>query len=289
LITDQSGTYVDGTVGGGGHAAAILKELTPEAKLVAIDQDPDAHAVCQKRFRNERRFTLLKGNFRDMKRLLGDAGIEQVNGILLDLGVSSHQIDTPERGFSYRDDGPLDMRMDRHSDLTAGDFINSAPKDELARVFRVYGEEKRSRKIAGEVVRLRPFESTRDFADAVVAAVPPREAVKTLSRVFQAIRIHVNDELEVLERALFDAIDLLVPGGRIAVISYHSLEDRRTKRFFRSGNLKGVQIRDVYGNLVSPWRLITRKAVMADEEEIRTNPRSRSARLRIAERLEPIQ
>jgi 16S rRNA (cytosine1402-N4)-methyltransferase len=289
LITDQSGTYVDATVGGGGHAAAILKKLTPEARLLGIDQDPDAHTVCRMRFRDEARFTLLKGNFRDMKQLLAEEGIGQVDGILLDLGVSSHQIDTPARGFSYRDDGPLDMRMDRHAGVTAADFINTAPEDELARVFRVYGEEPRSRKIAGQVVRLRPFESTRDFADAVTAAAPSREAVKTLSRVFQAIRIQVNDELEVLEGALFDAVDLLVQGGRIAVISYHSLEDRRVKRFFRSGNLKGVQIRDVYGNLVSPWRLITRKAVMADDEEVRKNPRSRSARLRIAERLEPIQ
>ena len=289
LITDRSGTYVDGTVGGGGHAKAILDALEAAGRVFGIDQDPDAIAVCRARFSDERRFRLIEGNFGDMRRLLSEAGVEYVDGILLDLGVSSHQIDTPERGFSYRADGPLDMRMDQTSDFTAGDFINTATESELIKILRSFGEEPRSRKISAAIVKARPVESTRDFADVVAGAVPARDQVKTLSRVFQAIRIRINDELDVLERSLFASVDLLRPGGRIAVISYHSLEDRRTKLFFRSGNLRGIQVRDVYGNLLSPLRLVTRKPIVADDEETSVNPRSRSARLRIAERVDDIQ
>ncbi|MFV1979534.1 MAG: 16S rRNA (cytosine(1402)-N(4))-methyltransferase RsmH [Rhodothermia bacterium] len=289
LVTDRSGTYVDGTVGGGGHTISILDALEAAGRVFGIDQDPDAIAVCRARFSNERRFSLLEGNFGEMGRLLSEAGVEHVDGILLDLGVSSHQIDTPGRGFSYRADGPLDMRMDQTSDFTAGDFVNQATESELAQTLRAFGEEPRSRKISAAIVKARPVESTRDFADVVAGAVPPRDQVKTLSRVFQAIRIRINNELDVLERTLFAAVDLLRPGGRIAVISYHSLEDRRTKLFFRSGNLKGIQVRDLYGNLLSPLRLVTRKPIVADDEESRVNPRSRSARLRIAERVADIQ
>ncbi len=289
LVTDRSGTYVDGTVGGGGHTLAILDALEAAGRVFGIDQDPDAIAVCRARFSNERRFSLFEGNFGDMGRLLSEAGVEHVDGILLDLGVSSHQIDTPGRGFSYRADGPLDMRMDQTSDFTAGDFVNQATESELAQTLRAFGEEPRSRKISAAIVKARPVESTRDFADVVAGAVPPRDQVKTLSRVFQAIRIRINNELDVLERTLFAAVDLLRPGGRIAVISYHSLEDRRTKLFFRSGNLKGIQVRDLYGNLLSPLRPVTRKPIVAGDEESRVNPRSRSARLRIAERVADIQ
>ncbi len=289
LITDRSGTYVDGTVGGGGHAHAILDALEAAATVFGIDQDPDAIAVCRARFADEQRFTLLEGNFGNMGRLLTEAGVENVDGILLDLGVSSHQIDTPGRGFSYRADGPLDMRMDQTSDFTAGEFVNTASEGDLARTLRAFGEEPRSRKISAAIMKARPIESTRDFADVVVGAVPARDQVKTLSRVFQAVRIRINNELDVLERALFAAVDLVRPGGRIAVISYHSLEDRRTKRFFRSGNLTGIQVRDLYGNVLSPIRSVTRKPIMADDDESRVNPRSRSARLRIAERIDDIQ
>jgi 16S rRNA (cytosine1402-N4)-methyltransferase len=289
LITDRAGTYVDGTVGGGGHAKAILDALESASRLYGIDQDPDALAESRKRLAHDSRFHLLEGNFADMPRLLTDAGVKEVNGILLDLGVSSHQIDTPERGFSYRADGPLDMRMDKDAELTAQDFVNFASESDLTHVLRTFGEESRSRKISAAIVRARPVTSTRDLADAVAGAVPYKDVTKTLSRVFQAIRIRINNELDVLERTLFAAVDLLVPGGRIAVISYHSLEDRRTKLFFRSGNLKGVQIRDLYGNLISPLRLVTRRPIVADEEESRINPRSRSARLRIAEKIEVTQ
>ena len=284
LITDRSGTYVDGTVGGGGHANAILDALEPAGRLVGIDQDPDAIAVCTARFRNEQRITLLEGNFGDMEQLLADAGFEEVDGILLDLGVSSHQIDTPSRGFSYRSDGPLDMRMDRKGTATAAEFVNSTTEGALARAFRNLGEEPQSGKIAAAIVRVRPLASTRELADVVAAAVRARDQVKTLSRVFQAIRIAINNELDALEQALLASVNLLKPGGRIAVIGYHSLEDRRAKHFLRFGNLEGVPVKDLYGNLITPLRLVTRKPVMADEEEARVNPRSRSARLRIAER-----
>jgi len=284
LITDREGVYVDATVGGGGHSAAILDELGPSARLIGIDRDPDAIEACQARFAADQRFTLLKGNFAQMSELLGDVGIAKVDGILLDLGVSSHQINTPSRGFSYRADGPLDMSMDRDPEATAADFVHFATESELADVLRRFGEEPRSRKVAAAIIRARPLTTTRELADAVASAVPHRDHVKTLSRVFQAIRIAVNGELDALERALFSAVDLLKPGGRIAVISYHSLEDRRTKFFCRSGNLKGEQVKDLYGNLLSPLRLITRRAIVPDAEEERANPRSRSSRLRIAER-----
>lgn len=289
LITDRTGIYIDGTVGGGGHAKAILDALEAAGRVFGIDRDPDAIAVCRARFAADQRFTLLEGNFGDMGRLLPEAGVNEVDGILLDLGVSSHQIDTPSRGFSYRADGPLDMRMDQSSDFTAEDLVNVATESELAHTLRSFGEEPRSRKISAAIVKARPIASTRDLADVVAGAVPAREHVKTLSRVFQAIRIRINDELDVLERTLFAAVDLLRPGGRIAVISYHSLEDRRTKLFFRSGNLKGIQVRDLYGNLLSPLRLVTRKPIVADDEESQVNPRSRSARLRIAERVDADQ
>lgn len=289
LITERSGIYVDGTVGGGGHAEAILGELESDAMLFGIDQDPDAVAECRKRFEGDPRFELLEGNSGHLKQLLASAGVTSVNGILLDLGVSSHQIQTAERGFSYRQEGPLDMRMDKSSDFTAGDFINGAGEREIVDVLRRYGEEPRAARIASAIVKARPFDSTRPLADAVAGVTPTRDVVKTLSRVFQAIRIHVNDELGALERALTDSIDLLVPGGRIVVISYHSLEDRRTKRFFRSGNFDGIQTRDIFGNVVSPLRPVSRRPVVADPEEVRANPRSRSARLRIAERIEAAQ
>ena len=285
LITDRSGTYVDGTVGGGGHSIALLSALEAAGRLFGIDQDPDAIAVCSERFGNEPRFEMIKGNFGDLPNLLGEAGVAQVEGILLDLGVSSHQIDTPDRGFSYRAEGPLDMRMDRTATLTAEELVNTTAEGDLSRILARLGEEPRSRKIAAAIIARRPIESTRELADAIVAAAPMREHVKTLSRVFQAIRIAVNDELTALERALVASIDLLKPGGRIAVISYHSLEDRRTKLFFRSGNLEGHQVKDFYGNLISPLTPITRRPIMADDEEVNQNPRARSARLRIAERV----
>lgn len=285
LITDRAGIYVDATVGGGGHADAILNILNEEGCLVGIDQDPDAIKRCRERFTDEPRFQVLEGNFRDLHALVAAIGIETIDGVLLDLGVSSHQIDTPGRGFSYREDGPLNMRMDRASSHTAAEFLNGGSEAEIARVLWDYGEEFRSRRIAEAIVNARPISGTRDLADVISSAVPARDQVKTLSRTFQAIRIAVNEELNVLEQVLPVVVDLLKPGGRVCVISYHSLEDRRAKRFLRFGNFKGEPVKDLYGNVIAPLKLITKKPIRPDEDEAAQNRRSRSARMRIAERV----
>ena len=230
------------------------------------------------------RFIPVRGNFGDLKALLARAGCEQVDGLLLDLGVSSHQIDTPARGFSYGASGRLDMRMDTAQALSAYDVVNTWDDGELRRVLRAYGEEPRATQIVRAIVAARPVETTGELADLVRSAVPTRDEVKSLARVFQALRIAVNDELAVLERVLAAAVDVLRPGGRIAVISYHSLEDRRVKRFLRYGNLEGEPVRDLYGNLLTPWREVERKPIAAEADEVAVNPRARSARLRVAER-----
>lgn len=288
LVTDPDGTYVDGTLGGGGHSAALLSALGRQGRVVGIDQDADALQAAGHRLQSDveqGRLILVRGNFRNVRSLLQSVGVHEVQGILLDLGVSSHQIDRPERGFSYIGEGALDMRMDTRSGITAGEIINDWPDKELWRVFKVYGEEPRAGAITRTIVQNRPFATTTEVADAIRRVVPGRDAVKTLSRVFQAIRIVVNGELEALEQALEAARDVIRPGGRIAVISYHSLEDRRAKDFLRYGNFKGQPVRDFYGNLETPWRLIHRKPITASEREVEANPRARSARLRVAERI----
>jgi 16S rRNA (cytosine1402-N4)-methyltransferase len=204
----------------------------------------------------------------------------------MDLGVSSHQLDDASRGFSYQGSARLDMRMDDRGGISAYEVVNAWSPAALGRLFRQFGEEPKAMRIAHRIAERRPLETTGALADAVRSVVPSREAHKTLARVFQALRIAVNEELDVLERALKAGVDLVRPGGRIAVISYHSLEDRRVKRFLRYGNLDGKPVRDLYGHLVTPWRLITRKAIQPGEREISLNPRARSARLRIAERIE---
>ncbi|HET6567043.1 MAG TPA: 16S rRNA (cytosine(1402)-N(4))-methyltransferase RsmH [Rhodothermales bacterium] len=289
LVTDRSGVYVDGTLGGGGHMAALLEALDADALVVGIDQDADALAEAQVRLAKalgEGRVLLLHGNFGDAERLLKDTGITEIDGMLLDLGISSHQIDVAERGFSYMAEGGLDMRMDRRSGLTADEIVNRWSPAELRRVLHDYGEEPRAGRIARAIVAARPIASTAELARLVRGQVRQQDEVKTLSRVFQGLRIAVNGELERLEQALAAGLHLIRPGGRMAVISYHSLEDRRVKRFFRYGNLEGEPVHDFYGNLLTPWREVARKPVEPGEEEKRVNPRSRSARLRIAERLD---
>ena len=289
LVTDRAGLYVDATLGGGGHSAALLEVLFPAGRVFGIDQDAEALATAAARLASDAergRFRALHGNFGDVERLLASAEVTQVDGMLLDLGVSSHQLDAPERGFSYRAEGSLDMRMDVQGAVTAADVVNGWPEGELRHVLSRFGEEPRARQVARAVAAARPIDTTTRLADVVRGAVPAREAVKTLSRVFQALRIVVNAELERLEQALVAGVKLVKAGGRLAVISYHSLEDRRVKRFLRYGNLQGEPIRDVYGNLMTPWRLITRKPITPDDAEVAANPRARSARLRIAERLE---
>lgn len=289
LVTSPSGTYVDATLGGGGHTAALLKALAPEGRVVGIDRDADALAEASHRLTSELesgRFIPVRASFADLKIALAQAGISHIHGILLDLGVSSHQFDVAERGFSHRFDGPLDMRMDQRQEVSAATIVNEWEEHDLVRMLFAYGEEPRSRKIARALLAARPITTTGHLAQVVRSVVPEREGNKSLSRVFQALRIVVNGELDALETVLQDSLDVLVPGGRIAVLAYHSLEDRRVKRFFREGSFEGEAPRDTYGNRFVPLHPVTRSAVVADEAEVAANPRARSARLRIAERTE---
>ena len=287
LVTDPDGRYVDATLGGGGHTRALLDTLGSEAVVLGIDQDADALATARERLADEEaagRFRAVRGNFGELQSLLEAEKFVPVDGLLLDLGVSSHQIDVPERGFSFQEEGPLDMRMDPRQGLTARQVVNDWSERDLRAVLRDYGEERRSGTVAHAIVEARPLNTTRDLAEAVRSVVPPPDEVKTLARVFQGLRIVVNAELEMLEHALEQSTEVVRTGGRIAVISYHSLEDRRAKRFLRYGNFEGTPRRDLYGNLVAPWRETPRGAVEADEAEVDANPRARSARLRVAER-----
>jgi len=288
LVTDPAGTYVDGTLGGGGHAAALLDALAPEGRVFGIDQDPEALAEASERLADAGgRFRALRGNFAQMEGLLAAAGVGEVDGVLLDLGVSSHQLNEAARGFAFAAEGPLDMRMDPTAGPSAADLVNNLSEAELADLLYAFGEEPRSRKVVREIASRRPLATTAELAAAVRAAVPYKEEVKVLSRVFQALRIAVNDELAVLERALVAALRALRPGGRVAVIAYHSLEDRRAKQFLRYGNFENEPVRDFYGALLTPWELVTRKPVQPSDEEVAANPRARSARLRVAEKREP--
>lgn len=285
LITDPEGTYVDATLGGGGHAAALLNALAPAGRVIGIDRDPDALDTARQRLHADveaGRFRAVHGNFGDVANLLEDEAL--VDGLLLDLGVSSHQIDAAERGFSFQQNGPLDMRMNPRTGLTAHQVVNAWSEEEIKQAMYRYGEERRAPRIARAIVAARPIDTTDALADVVRQAVPTRDEVKTLARVFQAIRIVVNDELAVLEQALEQAASVVRVGGRLAVISYHSLEDRRVKRYLRYGNFEGTPVRDIYGNLLAPWTEINRKPIRAADAEVEANPRARSARLRIAER-----
>lgn len=289
LVTNRDGIYVDATLGGGGHSAALLDYLGKDGRVIGIDQDADAIQAARKRLaeaERQEKFLALRGNFSEAPALLAEAGIDRVDGMLLDLGVSSFQLNTAERGFSYARDGELDMRMDGRKGITAAEIVNEWPPADLIRLLRVYGEEPKASRIVRKIVAARPLTTTGQLADTVRSSVSGNKTNKTLARVFQALRIYVNDEVEVLEKVLQISVDLVKPGGRIAVISYHSLEDRRVKRFLKYGNLEGKPVQDFYGNLITPWHLVTRKAIKPDDEEISLNPRARSARLRIAERIQ---
>ncbi len=288
LITDRSGIYVDGTLGGGGHAAALLDALDEKGRVIGIDRDEEARAEVRGRLANQirtGRLILLAGDFRDVELHLDKVGVMSVDGVLFDLGVSSRQIDDPERGFSYSQPGTLDMRMGSAGE-TAADIVNDVTEAKLVSILRDFGEERRARRIASSIVAARPVNTTGQLADIVRSCVPKEDEVKTLSRVFQALRIAVNDELAALELALESSTRLVRKGGRLAVISYHSLEDRRVKRYLRFGNFAGQPVKDVYGNVHAPWSPIAPRLIRPDAEEVEFNPRSRSARLRIAERTE---
>ena len=277
------GIYVDVTFGGGGHSRAILEKLT-SGRLVAFDQDIDAAANAI----NDERFTLLGQNFRYLKNNLRYIGIENIDGLIADLGVSFHQFDEQERGFSFRGDAELDMRMNRQSPVKASDILRTYEEEKLADIFYNYGELTTSRRLAAAIVKARaskPVTTVSDLAAALTGMVPPREENKFWARLFQSLRIEVNGELDALKEMLLQALQVLKPGGRIAVITYHSLEDRLVKNFVRSGNFEGESEKDFYGNVSAPLRAVNRKVIVPSEEEIRNNSRARSARLRIAEKV----
>lgn len=281
LISDPNGVYIDGTLGGGGHSTEILKSLSQSGKVFGIDQDDDALRTATSRI-NDNRFKAVKGNFGYMDMLIPREYRGNVAGILLDLGVSSHQIDEGTRGFSFREDGPLDMRMDSRTSKSAADVLNNYTEADLIRVLFAYGEERFSRKIANAIVNRRPLNTTSDLKKAVEAAVKGPHVVKSLARVFQAIRIEVNKEIEVLEMVLKKSVEMLAPGGRLVVISYHSLEDRPVKNFMRSGNLEGIIEKDFYGHDIRPLEPFKPAMITPTDEEISRNPRARSAKMRIA-------
>jgi 16S rRNA (cytosine1402-N4)-methyltransferase len=281
LCIKPGGVYVDATFGGGGHSGEILKRLD-NGKLIAFDQDEDA-------LRNkpdDPRLILVNHNFRFLRNFLRLYKMVPVDGILADLGVSSHQIDVPERGFSTRSDGELDMRMDRRKPLTARTIINTWQEDKLIGIFRLYGEIRNARKLASRIVSARKeseIVTTSGLVAVTRACAEKGRENKYLAQVFQALRIVVNQELEALLELLKQSTEVLKPKGRIAVISYHSLEDKLVKNYFRSGNSEGELKKDFYGNIISPFTVITRKAVVPDETETAGNSRARSARLRVAE------
>jgi 16S rRNA (cytosine1402-N4)-methyltransferase len=292
LALHPDGTYVDVTFGGGGHSRAILERLGEGGRLLAFDQDEDAKVESGKlKVESGAQFDFINENFRYLKSFLRLHGVRQVDGILADLGVSSHQFDVAERGFSTRFDGVLDLRMDRRGEVTASDLVNSLGEEELARLLKLYGELPNARQMARAIVQFRGqkaesggIRTTMDLKEAVSRHLPRGMENKYLAMLFQALRIEVNGELEALKEMLQQASEVLVPGGRLVVISYHSLEDRLVKNFMRSGNFDGVVEKDFYGNVLSPMRMVSRGAVQAGEEELARNNRARSARLRVAER-----
>jgi 16S rRNA (cytosine1402-N4)-methyltransferase len=277
------GIYVDVTFGGGGHSRAILDRLT-SGRLIAFDQDTDAEANKI----DDERFTLLNQNFRYLKNNLRYLGISEIDGLIADLGVSFHQFDQPERGFSFRSDAELDMRMNRQATVKASDILRTYEEERLADVFYKYGELTNSRKLAAAIVKARaaqPVRTVSDLMTALSGMVPPREENKFYARLFQSLRIEVNHEMEALTEMLQQALELLKPGGRLAVITYHSLEDRLVKNFIRTGNFEGESEKDFYGNVTVPLKAVNRKVIVPTEEEISNNSRARSARLRIAEKI----
>ncbi len=283
LAVRPEGTYVDVTFGGGGHARAILERLG-RGRLIAFDQDEDAGSNTL----TDERFCLVNRNFRYMIHFLRYLEALPVDGILADLGISSHQIDTAERGFSIRLDGPVDLRMDRRLKISARDILNEWESSRLAALFAEYGELEQAHRIARAIVASRQeksLETTGDLKSAVMHLVPSQKQNQFLARIFQALRIQVNNELEALQELLAQSLEVLRPGGRLAVISYHSLEDRLVKNFLRSGNVEGKVNKDFYGNVISGIKPLTQKVISPGERESLENPRSRSARLRVGVKL----
>ena len=284
LNINPDGVYVDVTFGGGGHSKAILEKLSDKGRLIAFDQDEDALDNLWE----DKRLIFVNQNFRHIKRFLRLHGYKKVDGILADLGVSSHQLDEAERGFSYRFEASLDMRMNQNSLKTAAEILNTYEVDELQRIFGMYGEVKNAKTLAQLIASerdIRPIENINQFLNILQPVVRGKRP-KYLAQVFQALRIEVNEEIEALEEFLTSTLDTLAIGGRLVVMSYHSLEDRLVKNFTKRGNLQGKMIKDDFGKIYKPFQLINRKIIEASAEELKINSRARSAKLRIAERIE---
>ena len=284
LQINPEGTYVDVTFGGGGHSRAIMSRLGEGGRLLGFDQDMDAY---NNRI-DDARFIFVRSNFRYLSNFLRYHAIDGVDGILADLGVSSHHFDDQTRGFSFRFDGNLDMRMNQHAGKSAADVVNTYSEEALADVFYLYGELKSARKIARAIVNNRSKSAITEVQDLLRVLQPyvgRDKEKKELAQIFQALRIEVNDEMVALQKLLQSSLEALKPGGRMAVLTYHSLEDRLVKNFFRSGNLEGKIEKDFYGNVLSPWKLVNNKVIVAYEQELTQNPRSRSAKLRVAEKV----
>ena len=277
------GIYVDVTFGGGGHSKEILSRLGDNGHLYSFDQDADA----ERNIVDDKRFTFVRSNFRYLKNWMRYHEVEQVDGILADLGVSSHHFDDETRGFSFRFDAPLDMRMNKRDGMTAADVLNDYEEERLADIFYLYGELKGSRRLAAAIVKARTahaIRTTQDLANIVAPLLKREREKKETAKLFQALRIEVNHEMDALKEMLLAARDVLAPGGRLSVITYHSLEDRMVKNVMKTGNTEGKACQDFFGRVETPFRLVNNKVITADEEELAANPISRSAKLRIAEK-----
>lgn len=284
LNISPNGTYVDVTFGGGGHSRGIVEKLGEGGRLFSFDQDSDA----EKNIIDDKRFTFVKSNFRFLKNFMQYHGVSEVDGIIADLGVSFHHFDEADRGFSFRFDGKLDMRMNRKGGKSASDIINRYPEDKIADILYYYGEMRNARRIASAIVRKREnkaIETTSDLLAIIKDMVNPKQEKKELAQIFQALRIEVNDEMASLKSMLLQSAAILKPGGRMVVLTYHSLEDRIVKDFFKFGNFEGKAEKDFFGRVIAPLKQVNNKVIVPTDEEIESNPRSRSAKLRIAEKL----
>ena len=284
LDIQPDGIYVDVTFGGGGHSKEILSRLSEKGHLYSFDQDADA----EKNIVNDGRFTFVRSNFRYIKNWMRYYGVEHIDGLLADLGVSSHHFDDESRGFSFRYDAPLDMRMNKRAGQTAADILNDYDEEQIADILYIYGELKNARKIASTIVKSRQskrIDTTGDLLNLVTSLFAKEREKKEIAKLFQALRIEVNHEMDALKEMLNGAKDLLCEGGRLSVITYHSLEDRIVKNFIKAGNAEGKVTQDFFGRIEAPFKAVNNKIIVPDESEQESNPRSRSAKLRIAEKL----
>ena len=284
LIGSPKGIYADATFGGGGHTSEILRRIDPEGRVISFDRDSDAIANKP----DDDRLTLIRSDFRWIQNHILHQGYKDgIDGILADLGVSSHQFDTAERGFSFRYEAPLDMRMNQEAQTTAADIVNTYSMEDLEKILRLYGEVDNSRKIAQLICKARelsPIQTTGELGKAIESVLPKFAEHKFLAKVYQALRIEVNQEMKSLEKFLIGAAKSLKPGGKLVIITYHSLEDRMVKNFIKAGNIDGKVEKDFYGNATAPLKAVNRKPILPQEEEIASNTRARSAKLRIAEK-----